>query len=288
MDIVPDEGFTQRIYSAFEVRTRKYEEQKREWGSDKFRIHELVRCPRYSGFKRAGKVVPDMEEVDPLILLRGEALHIMIEQFFVFTEVEFDEEGIVGHIDILSDTPVELYTTNISAKGFIDELGAPLKEVDEKLLYRYFGKKLRQLFSYLHLQKSSYGKLGVLFLNGDYSKFRKPILIFWDVFPGPSEEWQNWMKIKSNKKEIQDYLESGRVKLGYEHGPNTPVEPHFYEEYLGECPVCPYKGYCYSGEVQQRVSEEEVEAIRKSGVLAELKIEIAPDGGIFEIDKAKP
>lgn len=256
MIITEDLEFPQKIEGFLIQKRVDYEKKKQSQGTTKFQVHELVRCPRQTAFKRAGKVIPNPKPVNYLTLLRGEALHLVLQQFFPFTEVAIDDTGIFGHIDIYGDVPIELYTTNISSKDLTDEK-----------IQKLFSLKIRQLLSYVHIRGCSYGKLVVWFLNGDYSRPINPVIKAWDIL-NTAEAVDNWGKLNRNRDEIIQYLNNRTVELGV-------IEPHFYEEYLDECEWCPYKDYCYSSEVMSKVSDEEMTMIGKK-----LK------GGLFGIEEA--
>lgn len=185
-------------------------------------IATCVNCPR--------KFILDTQsEEDDLSTenkLRGTSMHSALQKGQTLTEYTITWDGVEGHIDILLDKPIEIYTTQRYADF-------------SPVAYPY---KVCQLLGYIkmlmenNILKVPVGEVLVFYILKFSSKKQNvKKLRSWIVYPDEEMLTKNWANIKYNQKEIDRYLETGMM---------PDMNPLVTPEY-NECRTCSHNDFCY-------------------------------------------
>ena len=197
------------------------------------RISMLVRCPR-SVVLNASR---ELDHTSIENMARGTSMHEAFQRNQLVVEYNLKYDGITGHVDIIREYPIELYTTQ-SSKDFKPNR-YPLK-VSQLMSYIYMLHKTGQI-------KELVGEVGVFHIlkmtvNVITGESMRRLLTFELSFTiGQLEE--NWRNIKYNQALIKRYLVEQKLP-----DMNPTITPEF-----NECTYCPHYEYCY-GEL---ISEED-------------------------------
>jgi CRISPR/Cas system-associated exonuclease Cas4 (RecB family) len=152
-------------------------------------VSVLIRCPR--------KVVLDSlsPESDETTAAKagGTSIHSALERGSLSSaELPLDYDGVHGYIDILSDVPLELYTTRRGDEYSPDNYPDKTAQL---LAYIYMGLKTGML-------KDVSGEIVIFYLY-------KRVVKSWRIHPTEEELESNWKRLKENQNELKAFIESG-------------------------------------------------------------------------------
>jgi hypothetical protein len=174
-------------------------------------VSVLIRCPR--------KVVLDSlsPESDETTAAKagGTSIHSALERGSL-SELPLDYDGVHGFIDILSDVPLELYTTRRSDEYSPDN----------------YPDKTAQLLAYIHMGlktgvlKEMAGEVVIYYIN-------RKALKSWRIHPTEEELESNWKRLKENQGELKAFIDSdGKVMPKM-----NPLNR--------ECTHCLHRSFCF-------------------------------------------
>lgn len=207
-----------------------------------YSITRLVCCPRKTYFKFTG-VMEIRTDITELILARGRGHHGILE-VFPEKEVAYKLPSTLGipiwcDIDMKDEHPIEIFTTNMSARK--------VPEGDFEAAAKVFPLKFAQLKAECYFDKDLEGDLLVFFLMGDYNRFET------DILSGKKEYVGIRPQLRAFHYQFEQYQLDEIWKLmnrnleDIEHGKKTGRAPlSFGEEF--ECKNCGFSYICYSEE----------------------------------------
>lgn len=204
-------------------------------------VTKFVCCPRKTYFRFVG--IPCLiSDSTTLTFSRGRAHHEILEVFDP-KEVDVEKDGIPGHIDMVYDHPVEIYTTIVSASAV-----EKVEDVPE-----VFPLKYKQLCAYVYMVAScpikdgfihepGVGHLLPFHILGDYTRPVKPKIKVWTMIYTQAEMERNWNEILEKRDYIEQCMAEGKIPewTGYDF----------------ECINCEFNPVCMGIMVREEKKEE--------------------------------
>jgi len=193
-------------------------------------VTKYVCCPRKTFFRMVD--MPGLiSNGTTLTFSRGRAHHDLLEVFDP-REVDVKKDGIPGHIDMVYEHPIEIYTTVVSANA--------VEKVED--VPTIFPLKYKQLCGYVYMVNDNTGHLMPFHLMGDYTRPIRPQLKVWTLEYTLYEMERNWNEILEKRDYIEQCKAEGKI-------------PEWVGEEF-ECLNCEFNPVCHGLMIKEDKKEE--------------------------------